>query len=188
MLATSSNGGAATPRPVAQTPGGAGAAATPATAPRGSDDGAGPLRIPFRALQRQGSWLRGTLPMIKPIQLCGFRRSSRQRGVSRDPTAPHPLTASHPLHAPGLRSVLSARGTLQGVRRLAEARALPAPALQVLWTIFARSTVHQTSKRGHGIVSGTVCFRVHGGRNTPLKSSACNKWRSSRPNSEKSDL
>jgi hypothetical protein len=53
MLATSSNGGAATPRPVAQTPGGAGAAATPATAPRGSDDGAGPLRIPFRALQRQ---------------------------------------------------------------------------------------------------------------------------------------
>ena len=136
----------------------------------------------------QGSWLRGTLPMIKPIQLCGFRRSSRQRGVSRDPTAPHPLTASHPLHAPGLRSVLSARGTLQGVRRLAEARALPAPALQVLWTIFARSTVHQTSKRGHGIVSGTVCFRVHGGRNTPLKSSACNKWRSSRPNSEKSDL
>ena len=52
MLATSS-GGAATPRPVAQTPGGAGAAATPATAPRGSDDGTGPLRIPFRALQRQ---------------------------------------------------------------------------------------------------------------------------------------
>jgi len=47
MLATSSNSGAATPRPVAQTPGGAGAAATPATAPRGSDDGAGPLRIPF---------------------------------------------------------------------------------------------------------------------------------------------
>jgi hypothetical protein len=48
MLATIS-GGAATPRPVAQTPGGAGAAATPATAPRGSDDGTGPLRIPFHA-------------------------------------------------------------------------------------------------------------------------------------------
>ena len=52
MLATSSNGGAATPRPVAQTPVGAGTAATPATAPRGSDDGDGPLRIPFRALQQ----------------------------------------------------------------------------------------------------------------------------------------
>jgi len=49
MLAKSSNGGAATPRPVAQTPGGAGAGATPATVPRGSDDGARPLRIPFRA-------------------------------------------------------------------------------------------------------------------------------------------
>ncbi len=53
MLATSSNGGAATPQLVAQTPGGAGAAATPATAPRRSDDGAGPLRIPFRSLQRR---------------------------------------------------------------------------------------------------------------------------------------
>ena len=52
MLATSS-GGAATPRPVAQTPGGAGAAATPATAPRGSVDGALQLRMPFRA-EKQG--------------------------------------------------------------------------------------------------------------------------------------
>jgi len=48
MLATSS-GGAATPRPVAQTPSGAGAAATPATAPRGSVGSALPLRVPFRA-------------------------------------------------------------------------------------------------------------------------------------------
>jgi hypothetical protein len=45
----SSNGGDATPRPVAQTPSAAGAAATPATAPRGSVDIALPLRIPFRA-------------------------------------------------------------------------------------------------------------------------------------------
>jgi hypothetical protein len=49
MVARSSNGGDATPRPVAQTPSGAGAAATPATAPRGSVDGALPLRIAFRA-------------------------------------------------------------------------------------------------------------------------------------------
>jgi hypothetical protein len=54
-LATSSNCGAATPRPVAQTPGGAGAAATPATAPRGSDDGAGPLRVP----EKQGKSAQG---------------------------------------------------------------------------------------------------------------------------------
>jgi len=48
-VATGSKGGDATPRPVAQTPRGACAAATPATAPRGSVDGALPLRIPFQA-------------------------------------------------------------------------------------------------------------------------------------------
>ena len=49
-MATRSNGGAATPRPVAQTPGGApGAAATPATVQRGSVEGVPQLRIPFRA-------------------------------------------------------------------------------------------------------------------------------------------
>ena len=43
---SNSNGGAETPRPVAQTPSGEGAAATPATL-RGSDDNAPPLHIPF---------------------------------------------------------------------------------------------------------------------------------------------
>ena len=54
MVATSSNGGDATPRPVAQTPSGAGAAATPATSPRRSVDIALPLRIRFRT-ENQGS-------------------------------------------------------------------------------------------------------------------------------------
>ncbi len=49
MVATSSNGGDATPRPVAQTPRGAGAAATPDTVPRGRVDDVLPLCIPFRA-------------------------------------------------------------------------------------------------------------------------------------------
>ncbi len=48
-MATSRSGGDATPRPVAQTPSGVGAAATPATAPRSSVDDALPLRITFRA-------------------------------------------------------------------------------------------------------------------------------------------
>jgi hypothetical protein len=48
-VATSSNSADATPRPVAQTPSGAGAVATSATAPRGRINGALPLRIPFRA-------------------------------------------------------------------------------------------------------------------------------------------
>jgi len=52
MVATSSNGGDATPRAVAQRPAGH-AAATPATAPRGSVDGALQLRMPFRA-EKQG--------------------------------------------------------------------------------------------------------------------------------------
>jgi hypothetical protein len=52
MVATGSNA-TRTPRPVAQTSSGAGAAATPDTAPRGSVDGALPLRIPFRA-EKQG--------------------------------------------------------------------------------------------------------------------------------------
>ena len=52
MVAASSNGGDATPRAVAQRPAGH-AAATPATAPRRSVDGALPLRIPFRA-EKQG--------------------------------------------------------------------------------------------------------------------------------------
>ena len=107
MLATIS-GGAATPRPVAQTPGGAGAAATPATAPRGSDDGAGPLRIPFHAQPK------GKSPKV-PGRADGTR--GKGRGVGNAATAASALRSTQDntvLLADVLRR-LAVQGTVQPV-------------------------------------------------------------------------
>ena len=108
MLTTSSNGGAATPRPVAQTPGGAGAAATPATAPRGSDDGAGPLRMPFRVQSKDKS------PKV-PGSADGTR--GKGKGVANAKTAASALRSTQDntvLLADVLRR-LAVQGTVQPV-------------------------------------------------------------------------
>ncbi len=107
MLATSS-GGAATPRPVAQTPGGSGAAAMPATAPRGSDDGTGPLRIPFHAQPK------GKSPKV-PGRADGTR--GKGRGVVNVATAASALRITQDntvLLADVLRR-LAVQGTVQPV-------------------------------------------------------------------------
>ena len=106
MVATSSKGGDATPRPVAQTPRGAGAAATPATAPRGSDDGALPLRIPFQA-EKKG----------KSPQGRADGRRGKGRGVVNAATAASALRSTQDntvLLADVLRR-LAVQGTVQPV-------------------------------------------------------------------------
>jgi hypothetical protein len=109
MVATSSNGGDATPRPVAQTPSGAGAAATPATAPRGSVDGALPLRIPFRA-EKQG----------KSPKVPGRADSTRGKGkgVVNAATAASALssTQDNTVRVVDVLQSLAVQGTVQPVR------------------------------------------------------------------------
>mgnify|MGYP000150002539 CR=1 FL=1 len=112
MLATSSNSGAATPRPVAQTPGGAGAAATPATAPRGSVDGALPLRIPFRT-EKQGK-----SPQV-PGRADGTR--GKGKGVVNAATAASALRSTQNntvLLADLLRRLAVQEARAQGARRI----------------------------------------------------------------------
>ena len=105
MVATGSN---ATPRPVAQTPSGAGAAATPATAPRGSVDGALPLRIPFRA-EKQGK-----SPKV-PGRADGTR--GKGRGVGNAATAASALssTQDNTVRFADVMRRLAVQGTVQPV-------------------------------------------------------------------------
>jgi hypothetical protein len=90
MVETSSNGGDATPRAVAQRPAGQAQPqrqqpATPSTAPRGSVDGALPLRIPFRAEKK------GKSPKV-PGRADGTR--GKGKGVVNTATAASALSST----------------------------------------------------------------------------------------------
>ncbi len=106
-MATRSNGGAATPRPVAQTPGGApGAAATPATVQRGSVEGVPQLRIPFRA-EKKGKSTKA------PDRADGTR--GKGKGVVNDETAASALssTQDNTVRVADVLQRLAVQGTVQ---------------------------------------------------------------------------